>query len=123
MQPNLKLFPRTLMRDRRRSFKAAWYHIYPWLEYSKNSDSAYCYACRHFSPPNSPDTVFDSPSGFKNWKKATYKVGGFAMYARSERQKQAMVSWRDYQKAAAANAKLVNVLRNTTDRSEKTGNP
>ncbi|KAF3845858.1 hypothetical protein F7725_002936 [Dissostichus mawsoni] len=57
MQPHLKLFPRTLMGDRRRSFKADWYKIHPWLEYSKMSDSAHCYACRHFSPPNSTDTV------------------------------------------------------------------
>ncbi|KAI4799877.1 hypothetical protein KUCAC02_016416 [Chaenocephalus aceratus] len=63
MQPHPKLFPRTWMGDRRRSFKADWYKIHPWLEYSKMSDSAHCYACRHFSPPNSTDTVFDSPSG------------------------------------------------------------
>ncbi|KAI4825326.1 hypothetical protein KUCAC02_021012 [Chaenocephalus aceratus] len=82
MQPHPKLFPRTWMGDRRRSFKADWYKIHPWLEYSKMSDSAHCYACRHFSPPNSTDTVFDSPSGFKNWKKATYEGGGFAIHAK-----------------------------------------
>ncbi|XP_076841026.1 zinc finger MYM-type protein 1-like [Brachyhypopomus gauderio] len=119
MQPDLKLFPRTLMGDRRRSFKSAWYHIHPWLEYSQHLDSAYCYACRHFSPPNSPDTVFDSPVGFKNWKKATYKEAGFALHARSERHKQAMVTWRDYQKAAAANATLVNVLNKEHNRQVK----
>ncbi|KAL6481128.1 hypothetical protein MHYP_G00092080 [Metynnis hypsauchen] len=119
MQPDLKLFPRTLMGDRRRSFKAAWYHIHPWLEYSKQLDSAYCYACRHFSPPNSPDTVFDSLVGFKNWKKASYNQAGFALHARSERLKQAMVTWRDYQKAAAANATLVNVLNKEHNRQVK----
>ncbi|XP_040890423.1 zinc finger MYM-type protein 1-like isoform X2 [Toxotes jaculatrix] len=116
MQPDLKIFPRTLMGDRRRSFKAAWYHIHPWLEYSKQLDSAYCYACRHFSPPNSQDTVFDSPVGFKNWKKACYKTGGFALHARSERHKQAMVTWRDYQRAAAANATLANALNKEHNR-------
>ncbi|XP_035986697.1 zinc finger MYM-type protein 1-like isoform X1 [Fundulus heteroclitus] len=113
MRPSLKLFPRSLMGGRRRRFKEAWYHICPWLEFSQNSDWVYCYACRHFSPP---DTVSDSPSGFKNWKKATYKVGGFAMHARSERHKQAMVSWRDYRKAAAANATLVNALNKEHNR-------
>ncbi|KAF3844362.1 hypothetical protein F7725_007525, partial [Dissostichus mawsoni] len=90
VQPNLKLFPRTLMGDRRRSFKADWYKIHPWLEYSKMSDSAHCYACRHFSPLNSTDTVFDSPSGLKNWKKR----GGFAIHAKSERHTQAMIAWK-----------------------------
>ncbi|KAF3843310.1 hypothetical protein F7725_002159 [Dissostichus mawsoni] len=107
MQPNFKLFPRTLMGDRRRSFKADWYKIHPWLEYSKMSDSAHCYACRHFSPPNSTDTELDSPSGFK---KATYKEGGFAIHAKSERHTQAMIAWKDYQRAVTSNATLANVL-------------
>ncbi|KAJ4939828.1 hypothetical protein JOQ06_029264 [Pogonophryne albipinna] len=110
MQPHPKLFPRTWMGDRRRSFKADWYKIHPWLEYSKMSDSAHCYACRHFSPPNSTDTVFDSPSGFKNWKKATYKEGGFANHAKSERHTHAMIAWKDYQRAVTSNATLANVL-------------
>lgn len=97
------------MGDRRRSFKAAWYHIHPWLEYSKQSDSVFCYACRHFSPPKVSETVFDSKLGFNNWKKATYKQGGFAIHARSERHK-AMITWRDYQKAVKSNATLVNAL-------------
>uniref|UniRef100_A0A672I3S2 TTF-type domain-containing protein n=1 Tax=Salarias fasciatus TaxID=181472 RepID=A0A672I3S2_SALFA len=84
MQLDLKSFPRTLMGDRRRrSFKAAWSHVHPWLKYSKQLHSAYCYACRHFSPPNK---------------------GGFALHARSERHKQAMAAWRDCQRAAAASA-------------------
>ncbi len=110
MQPMMNIYPRTLMGDRRRSFKAAWYHIHPWLEYSKLSDSVFCYACRHFSPPKASETVFDSKLGFNNWKKATYKQGGFAIHARSERHKQAMITWRDYQKAVKSNATLVNAL-------------
>ncbi len=54
--------------------------------------------------------VFDSKLGFNNWKKATYKQGGFAIHARSERHKQAMITWRDYQKAVKSNATLVNAL-------------
>lgn len=70
----------------------------------------FCYACRHFSPPKVSETVFDSQLGFNNWKKATYKEGGFAIHARSERHKQAMITWRDYQKAVKSNATLVNAL-------------
>lgn len=39
--------------------------------------------------------------------------------ARSERHKQAMVTWRDYQRAAAANATLVNVLNQDHSRQVK----
>lgn len=38
------------------------------------------------------------------------------MHARSDRHKQAMVTWRDYQKAAASNATLVNVLNKEHNR-------
>uniref|UniRef100_A0A671TYV4 TTF-type domain-containing protein n=1 Tax=Sparus aurata TaxID=8175 RepID=A0A671TYV4_SPAAU len=110
-QPKLKLFPRTLMGDRRRrSFKEAWYNIHPWLEYSQRLDSSYCYACRHFSSPHSQETVFDSPGGFRNWKKATYKEGGFAVHSKSERHRQAMIAWRDNERAVKTNATLENVL-------------
>ncbi len=107
---NDEYIPKNSDGGRRRSFKAAWYHIHPWLEYSKLSDSVFCYACRHFSPPKASETVFDSKLGFNNWKKATYKQGGFAIHARSERHKQAMITWRDYQKAVKSNATLVNAL-------------
>ncbi|XP_073732544.1 uncharacterized protein [Misgurnus anguillicaudatus] len=79
-QPRLKLFPRTLQLNRRRSFKAEWYNTHKWLEYSQSKDSAYCYACRHFSLPNSGDSVFTSVQGFRNWKKATYKDGGISTH-------------------------------------------
>ncbi|KAL7853276.1 hypothetical protein AOLI_G00201200 [Acnodon oligacanthus] len=32
-QPILQAYPRTVMGDRRRSFKAAWCNIHPWLAY------------------------------------------------------------------------------------------
>nr|XP_055057091.1 uncharacterized protein LOC129441456 [Misgurnus anguillicaudatus] len=84
VQPNLKIFPTTLMGDRRRSFRPNWYNLHPWFEYSVMKDSTYCYACRHFSTPNAPDTVFVSTLGFRNWKKATMKNAGFS-FSRSLR--------------------------------------
>lgn len=103
MQPNLKIFPRTLTEDRRRSFKAACQSV-----------SAYCYACRHFSQPKTTDTVFDAPSGYKKWKKATYS---FSIHAKSERHKPA---WRDYQISVTTNATLANALNKDNRRSATT---
>ncbi|XP_038125910.1 uncharacterized protein LOC119773143 [Cyprinodon tularosa] len=88
VQPNLKMFPTTVMADRRRSFQASWYESHPWVEYSAIMDSAYCYACRHFSPPNISGSVFDSPSGFRNWKKATAREGGFSRGLRNDQEGQ-----------------------------------
>ena len=85
--------------------------ILGWIPlYSQRLDSSYCYACRHFSSPNSQETVFDSPGGFRNWKKAMYKEGGFAVHSKSERHKQAMIAWRDNERAVKTNATLENVL-------------
>lgn len=53
----------------------------------------------------------DSPSRFKNRKKATYKQGGFAIHARSDRHKQAMIAWRDYQTAVTVTILYIKTIR------------
>ena len=110
VQPNLNIFPTTLMGDRRQCFRQKWYTLHPWLEYSVIMDSTYCYACRHFSTPNAPDTVFVSTPGFRNWKKATTRDAGFSVHAKSERHKCAMIAWRDYQRAVKNDATLADIL-------------
>uniref|UniRef100_A0A673HRZ6 TTF-type domain-containing protein n=1 Tax=Sinocyclocheilus rhinocerous TaxID=307959 RepID=A0A673HRZ6_9TELE len=101
VQPLLTTYPKTLMGDRKRSFKAEWYKIHPWLEYSRILDKS----------------VFES--GFNNWKKATYKEGGFRIHARSECHKQAMVAWKDYETAVKNNRTLLNVLNKEHDKQIK----
>lgn len=105
-QPHLKVFPRTLQGERRRSFNKEWYSLNKWLEYSQSKDSAYCYACRHFSLPSSGDSAFTSVDGFSNWKKAMYKDGGFASHAKSEPHVHAMLAWAEYEKATASHSSL-----------------
>ena len=73
-------------------------------------DSTYCYACRHFSTPKAPDTVFVSTPGFRNWKNATMRKAGFSVHAKSERHKCAMIAWRDYQSAVKNDATLADIL-------------
>lgn len=110
VQPQMKTFPSTIMGGRKRCFQASWYALHQWLEYSVSCDSVFCFACRHFSPPNAANTVFDSVLGFKNWKKATEREGGFAVHLKSDRHNQAMMAWRDYQRAVKTNKTLENVL-------------
>nr|XP_054594234.1 zinc finger MYM-type protein 1-like [Nothobranchius furzeri] len=109
-QHHLRTFPVTLIGDRRRSFQPSWYESHPWVEYSVTMDSTYCHACRHFSSPSSAGSVFDSQCGFGNWKKATERGGGVSVRAKSERHKDSMIAWRDYQRAVKANTTLANVL-------------
>lgn len=105
-QPHLKIFPRTYQGDRRRCFSKDWYNTHKWLEYSQSKDSAYCYACRHFSLPSSGDSVFTSEEGFKHWKKATFKDGGLLGHAKSEAHTNAMLAWAEYEKSTASTSSL-----------------
>jgi hypothetical protein len=59
-QPCLKTFPRTQHGTRKRAFISSWYKDNSWLEYSVCQDSTYCFACRHVSLPNTPESAFFS---------------------------------------------------------------
>jgi hypothetical protein len=45
-QPQLAAYP---VNKDKRSFRSNWFSQFPWLEYSKQTDSVYCYYCRHFN--------------------------------------------------------------------------
>ena len=44
-QPILASYP---LNKEKRSFRSQWFSQFSWLEYSEQTDSAYCYYCRHF---------------------------------------------------------------------------
>ncbi|XP_041856904.1 zinc finger MYM-type protein 1-like [Melanotaenia boesemani] len=105
-QPKRESFPKTLQGGARRSFRSEWYQANPWLEYSQSKDAAYCFACRHFSLPDTPKTVFTSFDGYRNWKKATMKDSGFASHARSECHINAMFAWTENKKNMDKNSSM-----------------
>jgi len=76
-QPILKIYPKTKFSGTLRHFQSHWYKQFPWLEYSRIGDLAYCLPCRkftHSSGINIGQTeLIYSKSGFKNWKLATSK--------------------------------------------------
>lgn len=45
-------FPTIKIGGKSRSFKAKWYKEFPWLEYSKKLDAAFCFPCRFFLKTN-----------------------------------------------------------------------
>lgn len=60
-------YPATFMIDRNRKFQSKWFHLYPWLYYSKSTDSVYCKFCYFYGKGCGGKFV---QSGFKNWRKS-----------------------------------------------------
>ena len=99
VQPVNITFPQTKFGKSSRSFNAAWYNRYKWLEYSVQRDACFCYPCHIFgttsfgvSRPESSFTV----TGFRNWKKATGKNGTLCRHENSIAHKNAEVAWDQY---------------------------
>ena len=63
VQPKLN-FPATLKGNKHHNFCLEWYKSYCWLEYSREKDAAYCYACHLFNTePGKYSEKVDSGTG------------------------------------------------------------
>ena len=47
-QPILPEYPKTFFGKQKRSFSSELYKRYSFIEYSKEADAVFCFACRHF---------------------------------------------------------------------------
>ena len=83
--------------SQKRSFQAAYYSSFPFLKYSVEKDSVFCFSSRHFPSPNA-DTAF-TKVGVKNWKKIKEKLKQYAKY-RSLIDSQR--SWIEFQSTSSA---------------------
>ena len=54
-RPRISVYPRD---SNGRRFHADWYKRYDWLEYSVKQNSAFCYACRCFTPDSAKPNSF-----------------------------------------------------------------
>lgn len=54
--------------------------------------------------------MFTSALGFKNWKKATFRDGGFCGHAKGEGHTNAMIAWKEYERADKADPLLMSTL-------------
>ena len=52
-QPKLEEFPPSFDGQQFRRFQYTWYAQFPWLEYSKEIDDLYCFACFLFDEKKS----------------------------------------------------------------------
>ena len=83
--------------SKKRSFNCEWYKLYPWLEYSKEKDAAYCYPCRFFTMSGSgkSDVAF-THNGFYDWKHALWKRASLQKHDKCRSHMEAVVSWNAY---------------------------
>ena len=88
-------FPTTLIGGRPRSCQASWFQQHPWLEYSLERDSCYCYPCRLFSRDPS-DSAFVNPNGYHDWKHAPGKTGSLYLHANSTTHSNAILAWQQF---------------------------
>lgn len=77
-----------------RCFQPKWIDTFEWIEYSKQTDKLYCYACRQFSIIN-PNDAFSG--GFNAWKTALSAGKGLKRHAASANHIGAMQSWKESQ--------------------------
>lgn len=54
--------------------------------------------------------MFTSALGYKNWKKATFRDGGFAVHSKGEAHTNAMMAWKEFERGEKANAFLMSTL-------------
>ena len=67
-QPKLRDYPLTNDGIQERRFQYHWFRKFPWLEYSKVKDSAFCFPCFLYDeiPSNNPKFVIE---WFSSWKR------------------------------------------------------
>ncbi|CAF1216123.1 unnamed protein product [Rotaria sordida] len=109
-QPILDKYP---INEDNRSFQARWYHERPWLEYSKKTDSVFCYNCRHFGDTTAPkrkkDDVFVI-GGFRKWKCVLEKKKGFDQHIKSQNHIIATTNYLSYQQRIKTNQTVIDIL-------------
>ncbi|XP_042426014.1 uncharacterized protein LOC122013864 [Zingiber officinale] len=65
-------YPFTECEGQKRRFQSSWFQKYPWLEFSIEKQSAFCFPCYVFDTNSAQfDTL--TVTGFKNWKRVNCK--------------------------------------------------
>ena len=109
-QPHLAAYPKD--RDNR-AFQVNWYTNRPWLEYSVERDSSFCYYCRHFSHFTAsnriPKDVFTT-YGFNNWKRALAHDKGLNKHVNSLAHKISTTNFFERQSRLQSETTILNIL-------------
>ncbi|PWA96730.1 Zinc finger, TTF-type [Artemisia annua] len=75
----LPMYPTSGPESHPRRFQAKWYSEFPWLEYSRAKDRAYCFHCYIYLEESNTHNGQDAFTihGFKNWNKVKGKYCSF----------------------------------------------
>jgi hypothetical protein len=109
-QPHLASYP---TNKENRSFQEKWYITRPWLEYSRELDSVFCYYCRHFSQSITPTRIQRDSftmGGFNNWKRALASNRGFDRHVKSQAHIISSSNFSEYQARQKSNTTVLHVL-------------
>ncbi|XP_042425906.1 zinc finger MYM-type protein 1-like [Zingiber officinale] len=69
-------YPFTECEGQKRRFQSSWFQKYPWLEFSIEKQSAFCFPCYVFDTNSAQFDTF-TVTGFKNWKRVDCKNRSF----------------------------------------------
>ncbi|CAF3369991.1 unnamed protein product [Rotaria sp. Silwood2] len=109
-QPHLAVYPKD--KDNR-TFRMQWFTNRPWLEYSVEKDSTFCYYCRHFShfiaSSRFTKDVFTT-QGFNNWKRALAQDRGFNQHVSSQAHIMSTANFYEYQSRRQSGTTVLNIL-------------
>lgn len=109
-QPRNIIFPSKVFNMKKRSFRATWFDLYPWLEWDSKAEAAFCHTCRMaaqlrlISFAHCADDAFTN-TGVSNWKHALDK---FRMHDRSSAHKEAAMKWSNYISHTSISAQLLS---------------
>lgn len=96
-------------KENSRSFRAAWYSQFKWLQYSVANDSAFCYACMQFNRYGTKETTY-TQKGFRNWKNALDYGRGFPKHEKSEAHIKAMAMWKENQVRVSSSTSISTLV-------------
>lgn len=102
-------YPSQLIGNQQRSFNAAWFDTYSWLEYSVDMEASFCFACRHFLG-GSGHHFHSEPAfsnGYKNWKNTT---AAFKKHNGSLAHRFAMEVWAEFKLAMTDGSRMGNMI-------------
>jgi hypothetical protein len=115
-QPRKLQFPARVVGKQKRSFRSAWFDLYPWLEWNPNTEAVLCHRCKvarkvgliTFS--HCGDGSF-SITGFRNWKHALER---FKEHEQSSTHKEAVLKWSGYM-----NSRRISQLNKKKDEEQR----
>ena len=103
-------FPLRPYGKKKCSFNSKSYKKYPWLEYSKESDSMFCYPCRFFATGSGRVDETFVLSRYHDWKHALGRKGALQKHDNSAVHKDAVIAMTSYKQMQKSNSSVADMV-------------